>query len=546
MTFDMLALRSWIRLLLVCGGLSTSHGQIFDEVTLKARAAAVRNEDAQATVVIYNETDRDSADLARLYAGKRNVPKDHVLGLKCSREEEITREEYDRDIAAPLRKIFEKKGWWDLRVGENPLGKVEKSTIRFVALMRGIPLKIRQPEAPYPGDEVSGPPEIGTHAEAAVDSELAVLGVYTRRISGAINNPYFRSFTAIKDANLPSLLLVCRLDASSPEIVRQMINDSIATEQQGLRGFAYIDARGIGDPRLVVGDTWLSNAAKSARKSGSPVIFDNVEGMFPVSYPMRSTALYLGWYAGDVAGPFTRPDFRFQRGAVAVHIHSFSAQSLRDPKKFWCAPLLAAGAVATLGNVYEPYLTLTPALDIFHDRLRAGFTFAESAYMSQRFVSWMTTFIGDPLYRPFKAGAEIPIAKARDDWDAYAAGARTWFREGQPAGTAALEAAAKGRKSGVIFEGLGLLQVAANDAKAAVGNFASAAKCYTHPEDIMRVSIHEALQLEMLNRVPEALSLARRRLAMLPGTPAAELLRLIEAGMAPTPPKNATSTAPPR
>jgi len=532
--------------LIVCGAWSLASAQIFDEETLKARAAAVRDEDAQATVVVYNEADRDSAALARFYAGKRNIPKDHVLGLKCSREEEITRAEYDRNIAAPLRKIFEKKGWWDLRVGEHPLGRVEKSTIRFVALMRGIPLKIRQPDEAYPGDEVVGQPEIAGHAEAAVDSELAVLGVYTRRISGALNNPYFRSFTPIKTASMPALLLVCRLDAPTPEIVRQMINDSLATEQQGLRGFAYIDARGIGDPGLKLGDTWLTNVAQSARKNGSPVIFDNVEGMFPVTYPMRSTALYFGWYAGDVAGPFTRPDFRFQRGAVAVHIHSFSAQSLRDPKKFWCAPLLAAGAAATLGNVYEPYLGLTPALDIFHDRLRAGFTFAESAYMSQRFLSWMTTFIGDPLYRPFKSGGEIPIAKARDDWDAYAAGARTWFRDGPGAGTAALEAVAKGRKSGVVFEGLGLLQVAASDAKPAVGNFASAAKCYTQPEDIMRVTIHEALQLEALNRVPDALSLTRRRLAMFPATPAAELLRLIEAGMAPAPPKNANPAAPPR
>ena len=51
------------------------------------------------------------------------------------------------------------------------------------------------------------------------------------------------------------------------------------------------------------------------------------------------------------------------------------------------------GAAATLGNVYEPYLTLTPHLDVFHDRLCAGFTFAEASYMSQRVLSWMTTSV---------------------------------------------------------------------------------------------------------------------------------------------------------
>jgi len=502
------------------------------------------NPDAQATIVVFNENDRSSRELAGFYAGKRGIPKEHVVGLKCSTEEEISRAEYDREIAGPLRKTFEKKGWWKLRTGNHPAGPVETSSIRYVALIRGIPLKIRPLAEPYRGDQIIGQPEIATHAEAAVDSELATLAAYSRQISGAVTNPYFRKFTAIKDASLTSLLLVCRLDASSPEIVRQMITDGLATEQHGLRGIAYVDARGIGDPNMKIGDTWLTNVAQEARKKGSPVIYDNVEGMFPVTYPMRSASLYFGWYAGDVVGPFTRPDFRFARGAVAVHIHSFSAQSLRDPRKFWAAPLLAAGAAATLGNVYEPYLGLTPALDVFHDRLRAGFTFAESAYMSQRFLSWMTTFIGDPLYRPFKGGAEIGSGKVRDDWDAYAVAARTWFREGPEAGTAALTTAANGRKSGVVYEGLGLLQITAGDAKSSVASFGSAAKHYTHPEDIVRVTIHEVLQLELLNRVPEALSLARRRIAALSTTPSVELLKLIEAAMAPAPPK--TAGAPPR
>ena len=56
---------------------------------------------------------------------------------------------------------------------------------------------------------------------------------------------------------------------------------------------------------------------------------------------------------------------------------------------------------------------LTPHLDIFHDRLRAGFTFAESAYMSQRVLSWMTTFVGDPLYRPFKGAASSRKSRPR-------------------------------------------------------------------------------------------------------------------------------------
>ena len=294
-------------------------------------------------------------------------------------------------------------------------------------------------------------------------------------------------------------------------------------------------------------DLWLRNIAETARKKGSPVIFDNIEAMFPPFYPMRSVALYFGWYSQDVAGPFTRPDFRFQRGAVAVHIHSFSGQSLRDPRRFWCAPLLAAGAAATLGNVYEPYLGLTPALDIFHDRLRAGFTFAESAYMSQHFLSWMTTFVGDPLYRPFQAENELSSRRQpRDEWESYAAGARTWFGQGPEAGAAALEASGSALKSGLVFEGLGLLQVAASIPEPAMQSFSRAAKFYGTAEDIIRVTIHEVLQLEALNRPGEALALARKRIAAFPATPAVEILKTIEFGIAAAHPTAAQSAGAPR
>ena len=65
-------------------------------------------------------------------------------------------------------------------------------------------------------------------------------------------------------------------------------------------------------------------------------------------------------------------DFRFCPGAVAVHIHSFSAATLRDPLADWAGPLLWRGAAATLGNVYEPYLDSHAATRRLHDRLRAG------------------------------------------------------------------------------------------------------------------------------------------------------------------------------
>ena len=501
------------------------HGSAQGGQSAKSR---VQNPDAAATLVVFNENDRDSGELARFYAEKRGVPKDQIIGLKCAKTEEISREEYDRTIAEPLRRAFTANFWWKLRDPENPAGGVESNKIRFVALMRGVPLKIAA-AANYPGDKLTGPAPVGSNNAAAVDSELSVLGLRTRVISGVLGNPYFRSFSSIADVRRPELMLVCRLDAPTPEIVRRMITDSLAAEEEGLAGFAYIDARSIDDPGYIEGDNWLFALANAARRRGTPVVLDNGPGLFPNDYPMTQAALYFGWYTEHASGPFVRPDFRFVRGAVAVHIHSFSASTLRDPLRNWVAPLLSAGAAATMGNVYEPYLALTPQLDVFHDRLRAGFTFAESAYMSQRVLSWMTTFVGDPLYRPFKGAVELEERPVSGEWADYRQAARLWFSTDRATGDAALRAAAKKDRSGMIMEGLGLLQLSVNDRDAALASFQQAREYYGKTEDAMRVAGHEIIQLRAAGRGADAVALARKMIAAQPKSASGELLLAIAA-----------------
>ena len=479
--------------------------------------------EAAATIVVFNEADRDSVDLARFYAEKRGIPKEQVIGLKCSKNEEISREEYEVTIAEPLRRAFTANFWWKLRDPEGVLGPVESNKIRFVALIRGVPLKIA--EAPnYPGDKLTGPAPVGTTNQAAVDSELAVLGLRSRVISGAVNNPYFRRFTPIADANVPSILLVCRLDAPTPAIVRRMITDSLEAEQNGLVGLAYVDARGIKDPGYIEGDEWLYSLASAARRAGSPVVLDNGSGLFPENYPMTRAALYFGWYADHMSGPFVRPDFRFVPGAVAVHIHSFSASTLRDPVRHWAGPLVAAGAAATLGNVYEPYLALTPHLDVFHDRLRSGLTFAESAYTAQRVLSWMTTFVGDPLYRPFNGAALLAEKPASGEWADYRQAARLWFSADRTKGDEALRAVAKNYRSGAAMEGLGLLLLSVDDRDAALAVFPQARQFYGRTDDSMRVAVHEIIQLKAAGRESDARVLAKEMIALVPRSPAALML----------------------
>ncbi len=278
---------------------------------------------APATIVVFNRNVPDSAQLAKFYAEKRGIARDHLVGLDCSKEEEISRAEYDRTIAEPLRALFKKKRWWTVRDNADGGWQVSASTIRFVALIKGMPLKIQAAEN-YPGDTKHGDP-MGARNEASVDSDLSLLSRSDRTISGAANNPYFKSYRRIMEMGDFPLLLVCRLDAPLSATVRQMIIDSIETEKNGLWGRAYVDTWRNESAGYAMGDEWLKEVVQQLRNTGVPVVTEETAALFPAGYPMSDCALYYGWYAAGVTGPFADPLFRFRPGAIAVHIHSFSA-----------------------------------------------------------------------------------------------------------------------------------------------------------------------------------------------------------------------------
>ena len=164
-----------------------------------------------------------------------------------------------------------------------------------------------------------------------------------------------------------------------------MIDDSLYAEQHRLAGLAVVDSRGLTDERdgYTSGDDWLRNSRDMLVKDGWDVKFDDKPEVLPATDPCNGVALYLGWYNGDATGPWVTPPSRFVPGAIAYHLHSFSAATVRNDKDHWVGPLIAHGVDATMGMVYEPYLSLTPHEDIFTRRLLQGDYFAEAAYASE-------------------------------------------------------------------------------------------------------------------------------------------------------------------
>ena len=464
------------------------------------QAPAIAQTDEQlaaATLVIYNANDPESLELANYYASRRNIPSNKLLGLDCPVKEEISRSVFETSIATPLVKKLTESGWWVFT--ESGGSKPIESKIRFLAIIRGVPLKVAADSKIPPATHLlNWPPQLSSRNDASVDSELAALGLPDFTPSGFMQNPYYRRFTPILRESIPSgLLLPSRLDAPTPELVKKMIDDSLQAEKDGLWGWGCVDARGITSGGLLEGDTWMLRLASLLRARGVPTFLDNEPATIDAGFPLPEVAAYFGWYAGDITGPFAANDFKFVPGAVAVHLHSFSASTLRSNTQGWCGPLIAHGAAATLGNVYEPYLTFTANLDIFQDRLMDGLTLAESAWMSQRAVSWVGVVVGDPLYRPYAAWSEFPKTQnPPNKWRTFRSISGSTKLQ---TAFLALHEAANETKDGMFLEALGLVQLDMQDSAAALDSFNGALAFTSSP------SVRKRLEIQIAN--------AQRRLA---------------------------------
>jgi len=447
---------------------------------LTAASALAAAPDPASVAILFNSSIPESARLAETYRAARNIPSENLVGLDLPKTDDIDRADYDSKILKPLRQEFDNRAWWKLGKNTEGLTLPVENKIRFIAIMRGVPLRVRNgPALPKAGNL---PKEFAGHNEASVDSELAAFGIQGLPLDGPANNAYFKSEKSIADSNMPFLVLVSRIDADTWQTCDRMIRDAIETEKTGLWGKAYVDIAN----KIKQGDDWLEEVVKLNLAAGIPTVSDRFNDTFPTNYPMTDAALYYGWYEWNVNGPFLNPDFRFKRGAVAMHLHSFSAEQIRDPNRNWSAALLSRGATCTIGNVYEPYLGVTHYFDILHKRLLGGSTFAEAAWAAMPAVSWQGVVFGDPLYRPYlHLDGSGEKTAADNDYRALHFASMEWG--GQPLEMQKqLDAATERTKSGIIAEAIGLQYHEAKRDAEAVMWFRKAKNLYSSDADKFR------------------------------------------------------------
>ena len=373
-------------------------------LVLAACAARAGEDWPPRTVVVYNEREPESRPLAEYYVQRRGIPTNQLCAIRSRPAETITRREFNEDVREPLLRFLTRHNLLvqEARVVDNkPQIETVLNRVSCLALIYGVPLRVESDASIKETAYTAGTrPEL-TRNEASVDSELALLPIHGLPIAGPLRNLFFKSAVPFAPPMNQRMLLVGRLDGPDAATVRRMIDDALIAERYGLHGRAYFDARGIQEKGYVVGDEWIKASSRLFREAGYECEMDEGESTFGEDEPLSDVAVYAGWYALHMNGPFTRSDFQFRTGAVACHLHSASACSIRTRVAGWVGPMLGKGAAASMGSVFEPYLAMTPHFDLFFQRLLDGWTFLEAAYASDQALSWQTTYVGDPLYRPF-------------------------------------------------------------------------------------------------------------------------------------------------
>jgi uncharacterized protein (TIGR03790 family) len=347
--------------------------------------AAIPVQSPATILLVVNENSPLSREIGEYYSRRRGVPPRNICRIKASTSEEISREDYDRQIARPLGAFLRKYGL--------------QESIYYIVTTAGVPLKIAGP-----GDGMNS-------SAASVDSELALLYSDLKtgkphHIEGTIPNPFFgKRDRAFSHPEYP-MYLVTRLAAYDFDGVKGMIDRCFAATN---RGKFVLDLRGPEDEQ---GNDWLRNAAILLPKD-RVVLEETTE---PV-YGQTDVIGYASWGSNDRHRARRFPGFHWLPGGIVTEYVSTDGRTFEKPPDSWTpsmdwthrsawfagapqsmlADYILEGASGASGHVYEPYLSMTPRPDLLLPAYYSGRNLAESYYLAIPGLSWQNIVVGDPL-----------------------------------------------------------------------------------------------------------------------------------------------------
>ena len=374
--------------------------------------AAAADNPAARVIVLANATQPASIQLARYYAMRRGIPPANIVTLPLPADETISWSVFVESVWQPLQDELIRRGWINAvsstrfdAAGRKRI-TANGHRISYLVLCRGVPLRINDDPARFVETPlILGNDRLRTN-QASLDSELATLAQDDPAINAFLPNPLFRK-TNPSALELGQMIKVSRLDGPDAASARALVDNAIEGERTGLLGRAYVDTGG----PYPEGDRWLTEVAGTLAGLGFDTDVNRAPGVFEAADRFDAPVLYFGWYTPTLNGPMAPGGFRFPAGAVAMHIHSFSAPTLRSASEGWVGPLVAKGVTATVGNVFEPFLELTHDPRLLLVVLRAGGNFGDAVASAQPALSWQSIAVGDPLYRPFAVTLDEQLAQ---------------------------------------------------------------------------------------------------------------------------------------
>ncbi len=389
------------------GKIIASLGLLFFGAILPVQAADAL---AARVVILANSRQPESVALAHYYAEHRGIPAANIVALPLPEEETISRAQFTAEVWQPVQDELYRRGWLE-GMASNLLDRFGRKRyaftghrISYLVTCRGVPLRVENDSA-----LLVTPAKFTSQFnknEAAVDSEFSLLALSEYDITGLLNNPLY-AWDKSLTLDGAQVIKVSRLDGPTWADARHLVDSALEGERLGLIGRYYVDLKGPHSD----GDQWLEAARTQLDGLGYDGDVESTPATFESGARADAAVFYFGWYAGQLDGPFAAAGFSFPAGAIAVHIHSYSAHTLHSPTAGWCGPLVARGVAATVGNVFEPYLQLTHRPDLLLHALVQGRNFGDAAYYALPVLSWQAVAIGDPLYRPFHVPFDEQLAR---------------------------------------------------------------------------------------------------------------------------------------
>jgi len=367
--------------------------------------------EAENVLVVYNieyieDEDnndvQDSYQVAIEYASAREIPNENICGISTNTSEVISREEYDE--AYDVNNLYDRHIKQDIEDCLTHEGIKEK--VRYIVLVRGIPLKINTYSETGNG-----------YADfASVDSEVTLLFTDTP-IHWRYGNPYrfygdqYRKFETRFNSFKYSIggitisYLVTRIDGYTLSDALNVIERSLNSDQSMNYQWVLDDdpnALGTGYDTMLLAKDVLTQQGLSYYIS-----YDNTVNSLTTEEDANYTPV-IGYTSHGIYASGIGPngiyngvlDFGFANGAVYTSWESFNGYSFRDPSATnhnAVADWISVGGTAGIGNVYEPWASGISEEFMFFSRLAAGYPLADAAYSSIPFISFVNVVAGDPL-----------------------------------------------------------------------------------------------------------------------------------------------------